>query len=304
MVEKEKSLEDLINKIRSAKKFENLKELNSQLQKVKKENSDGFRRVCAEFSGVISKIVNDDVSLIEKEIGSALSQGDFGRAQDKAMSSFSVVFEETKSLEIYTEDASNLHKLIELKKNENLERIELNEYTACREKFSSIRRTQDKADIKGVVLMLNDFIARWSSPRSDEVTRVRDYLVAISGGVRATLIIVGGDFSAFDEPSDTPDVFVTVEDESGHEFLHTDVEDDKKSPNFNSSVQITWNIGTVLHFFCYDQDFINDDLIFHRWVRATGIFGYEELNKEISGEGCTLTLSIRPEQSLPECPWR
>ena len=177
-------------------------------------------------------------------------------------------------------------------------------FNFCRQGFDRLKLTANANVVLEYSHELSDFINAW--PQTDEsviAAKVLDYIRVIYNGVKTKITVVNGNFADIDAWTDTPDMYVTVTQNSKM-IYKTNIIIDNVQPNWNESFDYTWKISDKpLRFTAFEADSTLDSTALEQEVSLSGIFGYENINITISkSAGCCMRISVSA--SVPDCPWR
>jgi hypothetical protein len=125
----------------------------------------------------------------------------------------------------------------------------------------------------------------------------------VKNGVKAELMIIGGDFSAEDSFMDSPDMKIQLK-KGNTLLLETKTVDNNARPSFNEKYPFTWDLQTGFSFVGIETAgmFGSDEEVFKVSVDAGGLFGYEKLNGTLKDRGNSIAVKL--DITVPECPWK
>jgi len=296
----------LVGKINEARSIDELLSEAEETQDAQSRFPEISREVLMALSRVVDKEIDDE----RYNWGKDASDGEFARAKQNMDKFFSGLLPRLSPLLSSLPGGDEIRqKIVSVGKEEN-NKLMANEFASCKSAFNRIRMLLNTRDITPVLEKLKGFNARWmSSSERVEIDNVIRFLEVIQGGPEVTLVIENGDFTVWGgfrfslilKVYDTPDVFIEIRD--GDRLLAvTPIIYDKERPNFNFPYKFTWHPNTELTFVAKDKNLFKDDEIFERTVRATGLFGYENLHGKVTDGNNSFIISLR--HSIPNCPWK
>ena len=230
-------------------------------------------------------------------------KNEFSAARDTISTAFEKLFADTGELTMKSGTA-DVEAVIAKMKDRELQNLQNVHYEQCRKDFEAVRDTKDPEAIASVISRLRDFATLWpSSAKSKETEQVAVYMETVKNGVKAELMIIGGDFSAEDSFMDSPDMKIQLK-KGNTLLLETKTVDNNARPSFNEKYPFTWDLQTGFSFVGIETAgmFGSDEEVFKVSVDAGGLFGYEKLNGTLKDRGNSIAVKL--DITVPECPWK
>ena len=267
------------------------------------EVAEGKAGITKSFASALNRLLQAEGEKIKKEIAELAVKNEFSAARDTISTAFEKLFADTGELTMKSGTA-DVEAVIAKMKDRELQNLQNVHYEQCRKDFEAVRDTKDPEAIASVISRLRDFATLWpSSAKSKETEQVAVYMETVKNGVKAELMIIGGDFSAEDSFMDSPDMKIQLK-KGNTLLLETKTVDNNARPSFNEKYPFTWDLQTGFSFVGIETAgmFGSDEEVFKVSVDAGGLFGYEKLNGTLKDRGNSIAVKL--DITVPECPWK
>ena len=241
----------------------------------------------------LNELVQNEFSILGSKFGNYLVAEDFDRARETMKEDANEIkagLERFRGKNI--DIAGNDRQLAQIRAD-MMRRLEEGEFAASKKAFSRLKNESMPStyEIDTVLKILEHFLSTYpGSDKNSQVMQVKEYLSAVSNGIRGYIIIKNS--NCRDRLYGDNEFVVTLRTSNGKNWESRELEGD--DINWNERVSIRWTPSTTVYFQLIEKDIKYDDEFLNETVFADGIFGYKKLmNCWLQGDkkGCSLSIT-------------
>lgn len=263
---------------------------------------EGAGEIALSFEKTLSSLLSAEWKMIDENAAALTEKSDFAAAKELYTVSLAAVSERIEKAGLGEMSAAALSEAKNLLDGK-IEGLKAGNTEECKKAFEALKAARDSGEITPVIEKLSAFEALWAgSDEAAEAQKAAAFLKAVQQGARASLTVVGGDFTGADSLWGAPNVKVIVR-KDGAQVLQTQTAKGQVKPAFGEKFEFTWDVSSVLTFAAIEEGglFSSEKEILNVSVDASGIMGYQKLSGTLKAGDNSLTVKL--EADLPESPW-